>query len=58
MKGHTLNLKAENFAGTLRDGFSREVLAKCNLTLDSSASSLCFSRDLFAGTFTRELLAS
>jgi len=51
-------LQVESFAGTSRDGLSCEVLVKCSLILDTSASSMCFSHGLFAGTFTRELLAS
>ena len=50
-------LQAETFAGTLQDGLSREVLTKCNLKLDSLTTSMCFSRGLFAGAFTRELVA-
>ena len=61
VKGKKVTLKilqAECFAGTSSDGMSREVLAKCSLTLDSSASSMCFSRTLFTSYSSRELLAS
>ena len=51
-------LQVESFMGTLQDGLSRKVFAKCSLTLDSSTSSMCFSCGLFVGTFTHELLAS
>ena len=51
-------LQAESFAGISQDGLSREVLAKCSPTLNSLASSMCFSCDFFTRTFTHELLAS
>ena len=62
-KKFTLKIfQAKSFGGTSHDGLSREVLAKCSLTLDSSASNMCFSRALFAGTslmnVSRELLAN
>ena len=60
VKGHKVTLKilqVECFTGISRDGLSREALAKCSLALDSSASSLCFSRALFAGYSSHELLA-
>ena len=61
VKGKKVTLKIlqiESFAGTSRDGLSCKVLTKCSLALDFSASSMCFSCDLFAETFTHELLAS
>ena len=61
VKGKKVTLKilqAKCFVGTSRDGLSHEALTKCSLALDSSASIICFSRALFVGTFTRELLAS
>ena len=51
-------LQVESFVDTSRDGLSREVLAKGRLTLDSLAFGMCFSRNLYVGTFTHELLAS
>ena len=42
--------------GTSQDGLSHEVLMKYSLTFDSLATSMCFSRGLFAGTFTFELV--
>ena len=39
MKVTLKNLQVKNFAGTLQDGLSHEVLAKYNLDLDFSASS-------------------
>lgn len=41
---------------TLWDGLFCKVLAKYSLTLDSSASNMCFSRVLFAGTFLANFL--
>ena len=43
-------LQAESFAGTSRDGLSREALTKCSLTLNSSASRMCFLCAPFVGT--------
>ena len=40
--------QAESFAGILRVGPSREILTKLIVQHDSSASSMCFSRDSFA----------
>ena len=54
VKGMKVTLKilqAKSFVDTSRDGLSREVLAKYSLALNSSASSICFSCALFAGTF-------
>ena len=51
-------LQAKSFAGTSQDGLSHEILAKRSLTLNSLAFSMCFSRGLFAGTYSRILWAS
>ena len=59
MKGKKVTIKIlqiESFAGTLWDGLFCKVFAKCSLTLDSSASSMCFSHALFARTFLTNLL--
>ena len=59
MKGKKVTIKIlqiESFAGTLWDGLFCKVFAKCSLTLDSSASSMCFSHALFARTFLANLL--
>ena len=51
-KGKKVTLKilqVESSVGTWRDGLSREALMKCSLTLDFSASNMCFSRGLFPG---------
>ena len=61
VKGKKVTLKipqAECFTGTSLDGLSCEALAKCNLALDSSAFSMCFSHGFFRRNFTRELLVS
>ena len=51
-------LKAESFVDISRVGPSHETLAKLTARHDSLASSMCFSRVLFTGTFTSELLVS
>lgn len=61
VKGKKVTLKilqAEYFRGTLQEGLFRETLTKCNLALDFLASSMCFLRALFTGTFTCKLLVS
>ena len=61
VKGKKVTLKIiqeECFVGTSRDGLSCKALAKCSLTLDSLAFSMCFSRALFMNYSSRKLLAS
>ena len=74
MKGKKVTpkiLQAKSFVGASRVGPTHKTIAKLiawhdsrktviKLTVwhDSSASSMCFSCALFAGTFTHELLAS
>ena len=59
MKCKKVTLKiyqAKSFIDTSRDGLSHEVLAKYSFVLDSSASSMCFSRALFEETFLTNFL--
>ena len=59
MKGKKVTLKilqSECFIGTSRYSLSREALTKCSLTLDSLASSVCFSCALFVGTLLANFL--
>ena len=61
VKGKKITLKilqVESFAGISQVGPSCKTLAKLIVCHNSSASSMCFSRALFVGTFTHELLAS
>ena len=61
VKGKKITLKilhAKSFIGTLQVGPSCKTVAKLIAWHDSSTSRMCFSRALFARTFTRELLAS
>ena len=50
-------LKAECFASISREGLTRETLVKSIAWHDSLASSMCFSRALFVGYSSRELVA-
>ena len=61
MKGKKVTLKIlqeKSFTGTPQVDPSRETLAKLTTWHDSSTFSMCFSRALFTGTFTHELLTS
>ena len=61
MKGKKVTFKilqAECFAGTSQDGLSHKALAKCSMAIDFLASSMCFSRAIFAGYSSHEIFAS